>query len=100
LPKGCGKILRVNTPKTLGIAAASTILPGVVLIGTLLGTVSGNNGQNTGNPSGTTSSGDPGVNYVPEVNPGIVLVPFVGAVLLVSSLQLWRLRAQKNGSLS
>jgi hypothetical protein len=44
--------------------------------------------------------GDPRISAVPEANTGIVLIPFVGAVLLFSSLQLLRLKAQKNGSLS
>jgi len=33
------------------------------------------------------------VSSVPEANPVIVLIPFVGAVLLVSSLQLLRRRS-------
>jgi hypothetical protein len=44
--------------------------------------------------------GDPRISAVSEANTGIVLIPFAGAVLLFSSLQLLRLRAQKNGSLS
>ncbi len=59
----------------------------------------GNDGQNNGNQNGKTKNGDPGVSSVPEANPGIVLLPFVGVVLLVSSLQLLRHRAQKSGSL-
>ena len=42
--------------------------------------------------------GDPRISAVPEVNAGIVLIPFVGAVLLFSSLQLLRRKTQRNGS--
>jgi hypothetical protein len=84
--------------KTFAVVAASLILPGLALAGTDNGR--GNNGQNNGNQYGKTKNGDPSFSSVPEANPAIVLIPFVGAVLLVSSLQLLRLRAQKSGSLS
>jgi hypothetical protein len=73
------------------VAAASLILPGLALAGTDKG--KGNDGQNNGNQNGKTKNGDPGVSSVPETNPVIVLIPFVGAVLLVSSLQLLRRRS-------
>ena len=73
----------------LAVVAASLILPGLTLAGT--------DGQNNGNQNG---KGDPRVSSVPEANSGIVLIPFVGAVLLVSWLQLSRMKAQKDGSLS
>ena len=81
--------------KILAVVAASLILPGLTLAGTDNG--KGNDGQNKGNQNG---KGDPKVSSVPEANPGIVLIPFVGAVLLVSWLQLSRMKAQKDGSLS
>jgi hypothetical protein len=81
--------------KILAVVAASLILPGLTLAGTDKG--KGNDGQNNGNQYG---NGDPKVSSVPETNPGIVLIPFVGAVLLVSWLQLSRMKAQKDGSLS
>jgi hypothetical protein len=40
--------------------------------------------------------GDPRISSVPEANPGIVLIPFVGAVLLFSSIQLLRMKTQKS----
>ena len=80
------------------MVAVSLILPALAYAGTDNG--KGNDGTNNGNPYGKTNNGDPGVSSVPEANPAIVLIPFVGAVLLVSSLQLLRLRAQKSGSLS
>jgi hypothetical protein len=79
------------------LAATSLILPALPHAGTDNG--KGNNGQNNGNQYETGNNGDPGISPVPEANPGIVLIPFVGAVLLFSSLQLLRLKAQKKGSL-
>jgi hypothetical protein len=81
--------------KVLAIVVASLILPGLSLAGVDNG--KGNNGQNNGNQNG---KGDPTISSVPEANPGIVLIPFVGAVLLVSWFQLSRMKAQKDGSLS
>jgi hypothetical protein len=94
--------LENNIPKIVAIVAVSSIIPGLALLGILLGTDKGkgNDGQNKGNQPGKTDNGDPVVCSVPEANPGIVLIPFVGAVLIVSSLQLLRLKGQKNGSLS
>ncbi|HXL08959.1 MAG TPA: hypothetical protein VN966_01940 [Candidatus Bathyarchaeia archaeon] len=89
--------LRNHIHKIFAVVAASLILPGLALAGTDHG--KGNDGQNNGNQNGKTKNGDPGVSSVPEANPGIVLLPFVGVVLLVSSLQLLRHRAQKSGSL-
>jgi hypothetical protein len=74
--------------KIFAVLAASLILPGLALAGT--GKGKGNDGQNNGNQNGKTKNGDPSVSSVPEANPVIVLIPFVGAVLLVSSLQLLR----------
>jgi len=90
--------LRNHIPKIFAVVAASLMLPGLALAGTDNG--KGNNGQNNGNQNGKTKNGDPSVSSVPEANPVIVLIPFVGAVLLVSSLQLLRRRAQKSGSIS
>jgi hypothetical protein len=81
--------------KILAVVAASLVLPGLSLAGTDNG--KGNDGQNNGNQYG---KGDPTISSVPEGNSGIVLIPFVGAVLLVSLFQLSRTKAQKNGSLS
>ena len=85
--------------KVWALVAASLILPALAYVGTAYNG-KGNDGKNNGNQYGKTNNGDPGVSSVPEANPAIVLIPFVGAVLLVSSLQLLRLRAQKSGSLS
>jgi hypothetical protein len=90
--------LRNHILKICAVVAASLILPGLALAGTDHG--KGNDGGNNGNQNGKNKGGDPSVSSVPEFNPAIVLIPFVGAVLLVSSLQLLRRRAQKSGTLS
>jgi hypothetical protein len=41
--------------------------------------------------------GDPRVTSTPEPNTAIVLIPFLGAVLVVGSMHLWR--RQKNASI-
>ena len=89
------KISRNQLRKTCALAAATLIVPAMAFAGTDKG--KGNDGQNNGNQNG---KGDPRVSSVPEANSGIVLIPFVGAVLLVSWLQLSRMKAQKDGSLS
>jgi hypothetical protein len=91
--------LQNNIPKIVAIVAVSSIIPGLALLGTLLGTDKGkgNDGQNNGNQYGK-GGGDPVVEAVPEANPGFVLIPFVGAVLIVSSLQVLRFKSRKSGS--
>src|SRR6266404_8656289 len=90
--------LQNHIRKVFAFIAVALILPALTYAGTDNG--KGNDGQNNGNQYGKTNNGDPSVSSVPEANPVIVLIPFVGAVLLVSSLQLLRHRAQKSGSLS
>jgi predicted MFS family arabinose efflux permease len=46
----------------------------------------------------STAHGGVPISAVPEANTGLVMIPFVGAVLVFSSLQLSRLKAQKSGS--
>ncbi len=45
---------------------------------------------------GRGDKGDPRVSSVPEPNTAIVLIPFLGAVLVVGSMHLWR--RQKNSA--
>jgi len=79
--------LQNHVLKFFAVVTASLMLPGLALAGT-------DNGKgNDGNQNGKTKNGDPSVSSVPEANPVIVLIPFVGAVLLVSSLQLLRRRS-------
>jgi hypothetical protein len=70
--------------KTFAVVAASLMLPGLAL-------ADKDKGKDDGKQHEKTKNGkDPAVSSVPEANPVIVLIPFVGAVLLVSSLQLLR----------
>jgi hypothetical protein len=74
-------------------AAATLMLPALAQAGTDNG--KGKDGQNNGNQYGK-NKGDPTVSSVPEPNTAIVLIPFLGAVLVVGSMHLWR--RQKNAS--
>lgn len=74
--------------KACALAAATLLLPLLAYAGTDNG--KGNNGQNNGHQYGKGNSSIP---VVPEANAGWVLLPFVGAVLLLSSRRLFRVRA-------
>jgi hypothetical protein len=73
--------------------AAALILPAVAQAGTDKG--QGNGGENNGNQYGR-NKGEPTVTSTPEPNTAIVLIPFLGAVLVVGSMHLWR--RQKNSA--
>jgi hypothetical protein len=73
--------------------AAALILPAVAQAGTDKG--KGNGGENNGNQYGR-NKGEPTVTSTPEPNTAIVLIPFLGAVLVVGSMHLWR--RQKNSA--
>jgi hypothetical protein len=88
-------LLHDHLRKVCALVAVTLILPGLAYAGRDNG--KGNDGQNNGRNDNDKHQGDPRISAVPEANPGIVLIPFVGAVLLFSSLQLLRLKAQKNG---
>jgi hypothetical protein len=96
--------LHNHVRKVCALVAASLILPALAYAGhdNDSGRENhwrGDNDEHHGRGDNDEHHGDPRVSAVPEANPGIVLMPFVGAVLLFSSLQLLRLKAQKNGSL-
>jgi hypothetical protein len=79
--------------KIFSLAAATLILSSLAHAGTDKG--KGNDGQNNGNQCGK-DKGDASVTSTPEPNTAIVLIPFLGAVLVVGSMHLWR--RQKNAS--
>lgn len=81
--------------KIFALVAATLILPALAHAGTGTDNGKGNDGQNNGNQYGK-DKGDPVVSNVPEANTAIVLIPFLGAVLVVGSMHLWR--RQKNAS--
>ena len=71
------------------------VLPVVVVLS--LSHFNGN--ANDGKEIAKGNDHNPPMLWTPEANTGIVLIPFVGAVLLFSSLQLFRVKAaQKNGA--
>jgi hypothetical protein len=87
--------LHNHVGKACALLAACLILPALAYAGTDNG--KGNNDRNNGNQYGRGNAA-PNPRPVPEANTGIVLVPFIGAVLLFSARQLFRAKAtQKNG---
>jgi hypothetical protein len=79
--------LHNNVRKISALLAAILILPTLALAG---------NGQG-GNGQGQNGNGQ-GSMWAPEANTGIVLIPFVGAVMVFSAVQFLRARAaQKKG---
>jgi hypothetical protein len=75
--------------KVCALAATILILPVLAYAGTDNG--NGNNGLNNGRQNGHDT-----IPVVPEANPVWVLVPFFGAVLLLSSRLLFGAKASKN----
>jgi hypothetical protein len=77
--------------KTAALVAASLILPALAY-------ADRDNDHGRGdNERGGERHGDPRVSSVPEPNTAWVLLPFMGAVLVVGSMHLWR--QQKNASI-
>jgi hypothetical protein len=76
--------------KTAALIAASLILPALAY-------ADRDNHGRGGHERGGERQGDPRVSSVPEPNTAWVLLPFVGAVLVVGSMHLWR--QQKNASI-
>lgn len=77
--------------KICALLAAISILPA-------LAPAQNGQGQNQ-NGQGQNQNGQRHITVFPEANAGMVLIPFIGAVLVLSSLQLLRTkRAGKNGS--
>lgn len=74
--------------KFAALVAAILIVPALAFAGQDNG--KGNDGQNNGKGNGRNDSNIP---VVPEANTGWVLIPFVGAVLVLSARQLFRRRA-------
>jgi hypothetical protein len=78
-----------NIRRILALLAAISILP-------VLAPAQSNQGGN--NQGGNNQGGNnQGISPAPEANTGIVLIPFIGAVLVFSAFQLLRAKsAQKN----
>jgi predicted MFS family arabinose efflux permease len=93
--------IKVTTPIVASVALAA-VIPAVVYFGLNSSANDNKNAAKGDQQSITMTTNDRGapISCVPEANTGLVMIPFVGAVLLFSSLQLLRMKAQKNGSLS
>jgi hypothetical protein len=76
---------RLHLRKIFALLAAILIFPALAYAGH--DNDKGNNGENNGR--GNDKKGQGSIPAVPEANTGIVLIPFVGAALLFSSLQLF-----------
>jgi hypothetical protein len=85
----------------VSIGAATVILSTIAYVSLINGKGSDDHNTSKGIQETTTKSssyGDAPISAVPEANTGLVMIPFVGAVLVCSSLQFLRLKAQKGGS--
>jgi hypothetical protein len=77
--------LKNRIRKVCPLVAATLILPALAYAGNDHG--KGNRGENHGRQEGRDRGGVP---VVPEANAGWVLIPFFGAVLLLTTRQLFR----------
>jgi hypothetical protein len=84
-------LLRHHFGKLCALIAATLVLPALAFAGHDNG--KGNDDRNNGRGDNDEHHGDPRILAVPEANAGIVLIPFVGAVLLFSARHLLRRRA-------
>ena len=82
--------------KIFALLAAILILP--ALVPAVHGQNQGGNGQGQNQGGNGQGQNGGGIRWAPEANTGIVLIPFVGAVLVFSAFQLLRGKAgQKKG---
>ena len=87
---------KITTPVVSTVVAA-IVIPTAVYFG-LNSSAKNNTNDAKGTNQGitmTTNQGDVPMSVVPEANTGMVLFPFVSAVLLFSSLHLFRAKAAK-----
>jgi hypothetical protein len=85
--------LKVTTP-VISAVVATIVIPSVVYFG-LNSSGKNDTSDAKGANQGTITANheDVPISTVPEANTGMVLLPFVGAVLVFSSLQLFRAKA-------
>jgi hypothetical protein len=87
------RLYNYNVRKILALLATILILPALAPAYGGNGQGQNGNGQGqNGNGNGQGQNGG-GIPSAPEVNTGIVLIPFVGAVLVFSAFQLLRAKA-------
>jgi len=88
-----------SNPVVVAVIAATVILPAALYLSQAKGAPNGDKRSASGDLQTftmTTIQGDLPISVVPEANTGIVLVPFLGAVLVFSSLHLFRANAKEN----
>jgi hypothetical protein len=86
-------------PVVTSLLAATMIVSTVVYVTRLNGSDNGDKNTAKGNQQQVTMSTDNGdlpMTSAPEANAGLVMIPFVGAVLAFSSLHLYRAKTAKN----
>jgi hypothetical protein len=87
-------LLSLKIPKICALVAASMLLPVLAYADHENGKWNkGDKDEHRWSDHDTDKGRDKGVPAVPEANAGWVLVPFFGAVLLLSARELFRLRA-------
>jgi hypothetical protein len=89
--------LKATTP-VISVVVATIVIPAVVYFGlNSSGKSDNSNAKSENQKTITANQENPPISAVPEANTGMVLLPFVGAVLVFSSLHLFRAKAaQKN----
>ena len=88
----CSRLYNYNhVRKILALLAAILILP--ALAPAQGGNDQGQNGNDQGQNGNDQGQNGGRIPSAPEVNTGIVLIPFVGAVLVFSAFQLLRAKA-------
>ena len=85
----------INSPLRNNVRKISALLAAILILPTLA--LAGNGQGQNGNGQGGNGNGQ-GSFWAPEANTGIVLIPFIGAVMVFSAVQFLRARAaQKKG---
>ena len=84
-----------KSPKVFvpALIAVVVVIPAGVYLSHLADHAGDNKGTGEQHTTMTTNRGDATISAVPEANPAIVLLPFVGAVLVFSSRHLFGAKA-------
>jgi hypothetical protein len=83
---------KVTTP-VISAVVATIVIPSVVYFGHSSGKNDNSDAKGANQGRITANQRDVPISTVPEANTGMVLLPFVGAVLVFSSLHLFRAQA-------
>ncbi len=91
-----------KSPLVSALVGATVVLPAVIIVSHLSGNANDDKNNAKGNQQKitmTTNNADLPLSTVPEANTGMVLIPFVGAVLVVSSIRLFGAMAAKKNEI-